>query len=68
MPSEAEVVIGGVDTHKDVHVAAVVDERGKIFDTKSFPASHCQELWTRHLSQAATDPVFSSVSAVSCPD
>ena len=39
MPSEAEVVIGGVDTHKDVHVAAVVDERGKIFDTKSFPAT-----------------------------
>lgn len=30
------VVIGGVDTHKDVHVAAVIDERGKILDTKSF--------------------------------
>ena len=39
MPSEAEVVIGGVDTHKDVHVAAVVDERGKILDTKSFLAT-----------------------------
>jgi transposase len=33
------VVIGGVDTHKDVHVAAVIDERGKILDTKSFPAT-----------------------------
>ena len=30
------VVIGGVDTHKDVHVAAVVDEVGKILDTASF--------------------------------
>ncbi len=39
MPSNAEVVIGGVDTHKDVHVAAVVDERGKILDTQSFPTT-----------------------------
>ena len=23
-------VIGGVDTHKDIHVAAVVDEQGRI--------------------------------------
>ncbi|MHB1503181.1 MAG: IS110 family transposase, partial [Acidimicrobiales bacterium] len=30
------VVIGGVDTHRDVHVAAVVDEVGKILDTASF--------------------------------
>ncbi len=36
MPREKRVVIGGVDTHKDVHVAAVVDEVGKILDTKSF--------------------------------
>jgi len=36
MPSEMRVVVGGVDTHKDVHVAAVVDERGKILDTASF--------------------------------
>lgn len=39
MPSEKRVVIGGVDTHKDVHVAAVVDEVGKILDTKSFDAT-----------------------------
>jgi transposase len=31
-------VIGGVDTHKDVHVAAVVDDRGKILDTAAFDA------------------------------
>jgi transposase len=31
-------VTGGVDTHKDVHVAAVIDERGKSLNTSSFPA------------------------------
>ena len=35
----AKVVIGGVDTHKGIHVPAVVDERGKILDTKSFAAT-----------------------------
>ncbi len=39
MPSEQRVVIGGVDTHKDVHVAAIIDERGKILDTASFAAT-----------------------------
>lgn len=29
-------VYGGVDTHKDVHVAAVVDETGRVLDTASF--------------------------------
>jgi transposase len=29
-------VIGGVDTHKDVHVAALVDETGWILGTESF--------------------------------
>jgi transposase len=40
------VVIGGVDTHKDVHVAAVIDEVGKILDTGSFATSAkgCREL------------------------
>ena len=32
-------VYGGVDTHKDVHVAAVVDQTGRILDTETFPAS-----------------------------
>ncbi len=36
MTKEPVPVFGGVDTHKDVHVAAVVDERGKILDTASF--------------------------------
>lgn len=30
-------VIGGVDTHKDQHVAAVVDQAGRILGTESFP-------------------------------
>ena len=36
MQSHERVVIGGVDTHKDVHVAAVIDERGKILSNASF--------------------------------
>lgn len=32
-------VIGGVDTHKDVHVAAVIDEAGRLLDTASFDAT-----------------------------
>jgi transposase len=39
MSKEPLAVFGGVDTHKDVHVAAVVDERGKILDTASFEAN-----------------------------
>jgi transposase len=35
---ETRRVIGGVDTHKDVHVAAVLDELGRLLDTASFPA------------------------------
>jgi len=32
-------VIGGVDTHKDVHVAAVVDSVGRLMATESFPTT-----------------------------
>jgi hypothetical protein len=32
-------VIGGVDTHKDVHLAAVLDELGRLLDTASVPAT-----------------------------
>jgi transposase len=31
-------VLGGVDTHKDVHVAAVIDDLGRILATAEFPA------------------------------
>jgi len=36
MAKEQRVVFGGVDTHKNIHVAAVVDDRGKILDTAEF--------------------------------
>jgi transposase len=36
MANEERVVIGGVDTHKDIHVAAVIDDRGKILETAEF--------------------------------
>jgi len=36
MPSDARVVIGGVDTHKDVHVAALIDHQGRILATADF--------------------------------
>lgn len=32
-------VIGGVDTHKDLHVAAVVDHRDRVLGTTSFPTT-----------------------------
>lgn len=33
------VVTAGVDTHRDVHVAAVLDELGRVLATGSFPAT-----------------------------
>lgn len=37
--STAANIIGGVDTHKDLHVAAVVDERDCVLGTRSFPTT-----------------------------
>ena len=36
MVEHRDVVIGGVDTHKDTHVAAVIDGVGRLLDTRSF--------------------------------
>lgn len=36
---EAQRVIGGIDTHKEVHVAAVLDELGRLLGTASFPTT-----------------------------
>ena len=36
---EPRSVLGGVDTHKDVHVAAVIDDVGRILATASFPTT-----------------------------
>lgn len=32
-------VVGGVDTHKDLHMAAVVDAHDRVLDTASFPTT-----------------------------
>ena len=49
--SEDRVVFGGVDTHRDVHVAAVVDATGRCLGSAAFPAhaSGCEQLgdWLR---------------------
>jgi transposase len=51
MAKEKVLVFGGVDTHKDVHVAAVIDERGKILDTAEFGTTAAEyqrlESWLR---------------------
>ena len=42
MPRIAEQngpVTGGVDTHADVHVAAVVDQVGRVLGTHAFPVT-----------------------------
>jgi transposase len=39
MADEIVDVIGGVDTHGDVHVAALVDSTGRILGTASFPTT-----------------------------
>ncbi|MPZ63915.1 MAG: transposase, partial [Propionibacteriales bacterium] len=38
-PVADRVVTGGVDTHADVHVAAVVDHLGGVLGTASFPTT-----------------------------
>lgn len=36
---EIPYVVGGVDTHKDLHVAAVVDHYDRVLGTESFPTT-----------------------------
>ncbi len=37
--SEPRRVVGGVDTHKDMHVAAVLDVSRQVLGTESFPTT-----------------------------
>lgn len=39
MAYEMPVVTGGVDTHRDIHVAAVIDHVGRVLGTEAFPAN-----------------------------
>ncbi len=45
------LVVAGVDTHKDAHVAAVIDTMGRLLGTQSFPTSltgyHALVAWTQ---------------------
>ncbi|OCX61697.1 transposase, partial [Thioclava sp. SK-1] len=36
---ETSHVVGGVNTHKDLHVAAVVDHYDRVLGTESFPTT-----------------------------
>lgn len=45
MVEPQRVVYGGVDTHKEFHVAAVVDEVGRILGTETFPATAVGYRW-----------------------
>jgi len=47
MPKPQREVTGGVDTHADTHVAVVIDEVGRVLDTRSFPAARAgyRRLW-----------------------
>jgi transposase len=46
MTQDPRVVIGGVDTHKDAHVAAVIDDVGRVLDSATFIATRkgCEDL------------------------
>ena len=39
MPEHQMTVVGGVDTHRDTHVAATIDSLGGLLGVASFPAS-----------------------------
>lgn len=39
MTTEVPTVIGGVDTHKHTHYAAVIDDRGQLLGHQQFPAN-----------------------------
>jgi len=57
MRHEQRIVYGGVDTHLDVHVAAVIDSTGRLLGTKSFPTTPLGlrglEHWTARHGQVA---------------
>jgi transposase len=57
MAQEERIVIGGVDTHKDVHVAAVIDDRGQILETETFKTTAAEYrrllAWMRSFGELA---------------
>jgi len=55
-------IVGGVDTHKDLHVAAVIDEQDRVIGTRSFATTrqgYRQVLaWMRALALIPADAFF----------
>lgn len=39
MANQDQIVYGGVDTHQDTHMAAVLDAQGRLLGTRQFPTS-----------------------------
>lgn len=39
MPCIVQPVVGGIDTHKDLHTVAVVDRGGSVLGTRAFPTT-----------------------------
>jgi len=78
LPNDARRVLGGVDTHKDLHVAAALDELGRLLGTESFPTtaagyrqlwrwpgSHGEGVWVVRVV-ASTDTVGEGLGSTSC--
>ena len=55
MTETVPVVTGGVDTHKDFHVAAALDQLGRVLGSRQFPTSlagyRALLTWLRHFGQ-----------------
>ncbi len=67
MTYEAGAVVGGVDTHKHTHHAAVIDQRGQLLGDREFRTSAAAVgILARHMlcaavADCATPPVDSSL-------
>jgi transposase len=66
MTTEALTVIGGVDTHKHTHYAAVIDQHGRLLGHQEFPATdrgyHKLLAWMRRYGQITAIGVESTGS------
>ena len=71
MASTPGAVIGGVDTHADVHVAAAIDRLGAVLGTRSFPTTgrgYRQLLaWLRSFGPVVTHPALRKSEAIKAP-
>jgi hypothetical protein len=61
--SDPDEVVVGVDTHQDVHVAAVLTALGVLQDTKTFPATAAGYQASKTSSAATTNSAWNSTHA-----